>query len=83
MRITLAKRPHPGAEVISLRTNSVDIINGGLILSLRRGGTHRQIEMLRRAAKAARNPWAEQNKAMSELRERVSELEVGENGPDE
>lgn len=63
------------ALVIGLVLLIVIAVNGGLILAVRRGGTQRQIELLRRAAKAAKNPWSEQNKAISELRERVSELE--------
>ena len=71
------------AVVICLALLIVVLVNGGLILSVRRGGTHRQIEMLRRAAKAARHPWAEQDKAISELRERVSQLEADEEVPRE
>lgn len=63
------------AAVIILTLLIVVVVNAGLILALRRGGTHRQVDMLRRAAKAARNPWAEQDQTMSELRERVSQLE--------
>lgn len=69
--------------VIGLVVLIVVVVNGGLILSLRRGGSHRQIEMLRRVAKAARHPWSEQEKAVSELRERVSKLDIKENGADE
>ena len=63
------------AVVICLVVAIVIAVNGGLVLAVRRGGTQRQIEMLRRAAKAARNPWANQEKEMSELRERVAQLE--------
>ena len=69
--------------VIGLVVLIVVAVNGGLILSMRRGGSHRQIEMLRRAARAARHPWAEQEKDMTELRERVSQLETDRNDSDE
>ncbi len=62
------------AVVICLAVAIVVAVNGGLVLAVRRGGTQRQIELLRRAAKAARNPWVDQEKEMSELRERVAEL---------
>jgi len=63
------------AAVICLALIIVVAVNGGLILAIRRGGTHRQIELLKRAASIAKNPWSDQDKAMSELRERVSDLE--------
>jgi len=63
------------AVVICLAVAIVIAVNGGLVLSLRRGGTHRQVDLLRRAAKAARNPWVDQEQKMSELRERVAQLE--------
>ncbi len=62
------------AVVICLAVAIVVAVNGGLVLAVRRGGTQRQVELLRRAAKAARNPWVDQEKEMSELRERVAEL---------
>jgi hypothetical protein len=62
------------AVVICLAVAIVIAVNGGLVLAVRRGGTQRQVELLRRAAKAARNPWVDQEKEMSELRERVAEL---------
>ena len=64
------------AVVICLAVAIVIAVNGGLVLAVRRGGTQRQVEMLRRAARAARNPWADQDKEMSELRERVAQLEA-------
>jgi hypothetical protein len=62
------------AVVICLVVAIVVVVNGGLVLAIRRGRTIREVEMLRRAAKAARNPWVDQDKEMSELRERVAEL---------
>ena len=61
------------AAVICLVLLIVVAVNGGLLLSLRRGGS--EVELLRRAAKAARNPWAEREAQIDELRKRVSELE--------
>jgi hypothetical protein len=69
------------AAVICLTLLIVVAVNGGLILAMRRGGSHRQVDMLRRAAKAARNPWTQQEEEMSELRERVSQLEPEEADP--
>ncbi|MFQ5921673.1 MAG: hypothetical protein ACE5M4_02420 [Anaerolineales bacterium] len=63
------------AAVLCLALLIVVAVNGGLILAVRRGGTQRQVELLRRVAKAAKNPWVEQEKAMSELRERVAQIE--------
>jgi len=63
------------AVVICLALIIIVAVNGGLILAIRRGGTHRQIELLKRVASVAKNPWSDQEKAMSELRERVSDLE--------
>jgi hypothetical protein len=71
------------AAVICLTLLIVVAVNGGLILALRRGGTQRQVDLLKRAAKAARNPWAEQDQTMSELRERVSQLESDRGEPPE
>lgn len=71
------------AAVICLAILIVVAINGGLILAARRGGTHRQADILRRAFNAARHPWAEQEKEMSELRERVSKLEGKQDVSDE
>lgn len=74
------------AVVICLAVALVIAVNGGLVLAVRRGGTQRQVEMLRRAAKAARNPWANQEKEMSELRERVAQLEsesTSRSGPED
>ncbi len=62
------------AVVVCLAIALVVAVNGGLVLAVRRGGAQRQVKMLRRAAKAARNPWVNQNKEMSELRERVAQL---------
>jgi hypothetical protein len=64
------------AVVICLAVAIVVAVNGGLVLAVRRGGTQRQVEMLQRAAKAVRNPWVDQDKEMSELRERVAQLKA-------
>lgn len=63
------------AAVICLTLLIVVAVNAGLILAVRRGG---EVDLLRRASKAARNPWAEQEGALGELRERVSQLESEE-----
>ncbi len=69
------------AAVICLTLLIVVAVNAGLILALRRGGS--EVDLLRRAAKAARNPWAKQDQTMSELRERVSQLESDGGEPPE
>ena len=70
------------AVVICLTLLIVVAVNGGLILAVRRGGTQHQVELMRRVAKAAKNPWVEQEKAMSELRERVAQIETEKTEPD-
>ena len=72
------------AVVICLVVAIVIAVNGVLVLAARRGGS--EVEMLRRAANAARNPWANQEKEISELRERVAQLEsesTSSSGPEE
>ncbi len=72
------------AVVICLVVAIVIAVNGVLVLAVRRGGS--EVEMLRRVAKAARNPWGSQEKEMSELRERVAQLKsesTSNSGPEE
>ncbi|MFQ5942048.1 MAG: hypothetical protein ACE5JF_00695 [Anaerolineales bacterium] len=66
------------AAVICLALLIVVVVNGGLILALRRGG---EVNMLRRVVKTAKNPWAEHDSAISELRDRVAQLEPDEPEP--
>lgn len=68
------------AIVILITVGLVIMINGLLILGLRRGNSQKQIELLRRAVGAARNPWAEQNREFDELRKRVEQLEADDDG---
>lgn len=68
------------ALVILIAVGLVVVINGVLILGLRRGDTQRQIELFRRAIGVARNPWARQNRDLDELRERVEQLELEDDG---
>lgn len=48
--------------------------NVGLIHSLRSGRLGRQLNILRRAARQARNPWRSEDEALADLRDRVSRL---------
>jgi len=63
------------ALVICLTLFIVIGINAAIYASLRRGNTVRQIELLRKAAGRVRNPWEEEDQALSELSRRVKELE--------
>lgn len=49
-------------------------INAALYVSLRGGGTQTQIDLFRRAAQRARQPWKEEDEALQELSERVAAL---------
>jgi hypothetical protein len=49
-------------------------INAALYVSLRGGGTQTQIDLFRRAAQRARQPWKEEDEALHELSKRVAAL---------
>ncbi len=63
------------ASVVCLALALVAVINVGLVLTLTRGGTRSQIRLFQRAVGIARDPWKSEREAMSELHERVTELE--------
>ena len=71
------------AVVVLIAIGFVIVINGVMIVSARRGGLTREIEMWRRAAGVVRNPWAKQQQELNELRARVAELETENKRDDE
>ncbi|UCH59194.1 MAG: hypothetical protein JSV61_13370 [Anaerolineales bacterium] len=66
--------PGKAGLVICLTLFIVIGINAAIYASIRRGNTVGQIELLRKAAKRARNPWEDEDEALKELSKRVSEL---------
>lgn len=67
----------PGT-VICLALGLVLVINAVLVLGLLRGGSQREIDLLRRAIGGVRSPWEKDDQAMNELRSRVSDLDQPE-----
>ncbi len=49
-------------------------INAAIYVSLRGGGTQSQIDLFRRAAQRARQPWKDEDEALEELSKRVAAL---------
>lgn len=68
------------ALVVCLTLFIVVGINAALLVALRRGKEASQIDLLRRAAHRAQQPWAHEDEALKELSRRVSELK-GESEP--
>lgn len=62
------------ALVIILTLLIVIGVNALIYLSLRKRSSIGQIEMMRRAAKRARNPWEDEDNNLRELSRRVAEL---------
>lgn len=62
--------------VVCLAIGIVVVVNAVLIVGFARAKTTRQVEMARDAFKTAQNPWASEDKALTELGRRVSELSV-------
>lgn len=60
--------------VICLTVFIVIGINAVLLVSLRRGNEASQIDLMRRAAERARQPWAKEDEALKELSTLVSGL---------
>lgn len=61
----------------------VALLNVGLIYGLLSGSTRRQIDMLRKAARRARNPWEREDRDLQDLHQRVSGFETRQQPPDE
>lgn len=49
-------------------------LNAAIYASLRGGGTQTQIDLFRRAAHRARQPWKDEDEALQELSKRVAAL---------
>lgn len=62
------------ALVIFLTVFIVIGVNALIYLSLRKRSSIGQIEMMRRAARRARNPWEDEENDLRELSRRVAEL---------
>jgi hypothetical protein len=62
------------ALVVCLTLLIVVGINAALYVALRRGKETGQIELLRRAARRARQPWKYEDDALQELSRRVADL---------
>ncbi len=62
------------ALVIFLTLIIVIGVNALIYLSLRKRSSIGQIEMMRRAARRARNPWEDEENDLRELSRRVAEL---------
>lgn len=75
-----------GTLLVILIIGAIVLFNIGLLYGLMSGSTRQQIEMIRRAARKARNPWAAEQEALQDLRGRVARLGTsgsGEADPDE
>jgi hypothetical protein len=65
--------------VICLTVGAVVLINIMIFLSLRRGNEVTTVDMLRKAARRARNPWQDEDDALQELSDIVAGLRPDEN----
>ena len=63
--------------VICLTVFIVIGVNAALLVALRRGNEAGQIELLKRAASRARQPWKHEDEALKELSKRVADLKRG------
>jgi hypothetical protein len=66
--------PGKAALVICVTLFIVIGVNAAIYMSFKSKNTTGQIELLRRAAKRARDPWEQENADLKELSQRVSEL---------
>lgn len=71
--------------VVCLTVGAVILFNVMIYLSLRRGKGVTSVDLMRRAARRARNPWQDEDDALRELSEIVSGLRSGkeESPPEE
>ncbi len=58
-------------------------LNGWFIVYVRRGGSIHEIELFRRAAKAARNPWQREDTDLQELGRLVDQFREQPSGSDQ
>ncbi len=64
--------------VVCLTVAVVVLFNIMIYLSLRRGQGVTTVDMMRKAAQRARNPWQDEDEALQELSEIVAGLKSGE-----
>lgn len=62
--------------IICLTVGAVILFNVMIYLSLRRGNEITTIDLMRRAARRARNPWKDEDDALQELSDLVSGLKT-------
>ena len=60
--------------IICLTVGVVVLINVMIYLSLRRGNEVTTVDLMRKAASRARNPWQDEDDALQELSEIVADL---------
>ena len=60
--------------VVCLTVGAVVLFNVMIYLSLRRGNEVTTVDMLRKAARRARNPWQDEDDALAELSDLVAGL---------
>jgi hypothetical protein len=68
--------------VIGLTMAAVIAINVMIYLSLRRGNEVTTIDLMRKAARRARNPWKDEDDALKELADLVSDLQSDKQEPE-
>lgn len=69
--------------VICLTVAAVIALNVMIYLSLRRGNEVTTIDLMRKAARKARNPWKDEDDALKELAKLVSNLRPEHQEPEE
>jgi hypothetical protein len=62
--------------IVSITLVIVIVLNAAIFLSSRRKKSNNTIEMFRKAAKRARNPWEDEDAALSELSDLVDKLKT-------
>ena len=67
--------------VICLTVGAVVLFNVMIYLSLRRGNEVTSIDLLRKAARRAQNPWQDEDEALQELSEIVAGLKSNSREP--
>ncbi|MBE9474476.1 MAG: hypothetical protein IMY85_06260 [Chloroflexi bacterium] len=68
--------------VVCLTVAVVIAINVMIFLSLRRGNEVTTIDLMRKAARRARNPWKDEDEALKELANLVSDLQSDKQEPE-
>ena len=69
--------------VIFLTIAAVVLFNVMIFLSVRRGDDVTTIDLMRKAARRARNPWKDEDDALQELSDLVSNFKSGSQEPTE